>query len=67
MGHLLKIKSVDSRMKMHILAAKNVPFKLSTVQVPNLALTHKKRITVYIIPVLRISLLKLSEYAEFPA
>ncbi len=32
---------------MHILAATNVPFTLSTVQVPNLALTHKKRITVY--------------------
>ena len=32
---------------MHILASKNAPFTLTTVQVPNLALTHKKRITVH--------------------
>jgi hypothetical protein len=31
---------------MHILAATSVPFTLSTVQVPNLAQTHTKRITV---------------------
>jgi hypothetical protein len=31
-----------------ILASTSVPFTLTTVQVPNLALTHKKRITVYI-------------------
>jgi hypothetical protein len=46
MGHLLKIKSVDSRVNVNILAATSVPFTLSTAQVPNLALTHKKRITV---------------------
>jgi hypothetical protein len=46
MGHLLKIKCVDSRVNEHILASKSVPFTLTTVQVPNLALIHKKRITV---------------------
>ncbi len=46
MGHLLKIKCVDSRVNVHILASTSVPFTLTTVQVPNLALTHKKRITV---------------------
>jgi hypothetical protein len=46
MGHLLKIKCVDSRVNVHILAATSVQFTLSTVQVPNLALTHTKRITV---------------------
>ncbi len=47
MGHLLKIKCVDSRVNVHILGATSVPFTLSTVQVPNLALTHAKRITVW--------------------
>jgi hypothetical protein len=44
---LLKRKSVDSRVNVHIVAATSVPFTLSKVQVPNLALTHTKRITVY--------------------
>ncbi len=52
MGHLLKIKSVDSRVNVNILASTSVPFTLSTVQVPNLALTHKKRITVYVLSLL---------------
>jgi hypothetical protein len=47
MGHFLKIKCVDSRMNVHILASTSVTFTLTTVQVPNLALTHTKRITVY--------------------
>ncbi len=47
MGHLLKIKCVDSRVNVHIVDATSVPFTLSTVQVPNLALTHTKRITVH--------------------
>jgi hypothetical protein len=47
MGHWVKIKSVDSRVDVHILAATSVPFTLSTVQVPNLALTHTKWITVH--------------------
>jgi hypothetical protein len=47
MGHLLKIICVDSRVNVHILAATRVPFILSTVQVPNLAVSHTKRITVW--------------------
>jgi hypothetical protein len=46
MGHLLKIKGVDSMVNDHILASTSVPFIFATVQVSNLALTHKKRITV---------------------
>jgi hypothetical protein len=46
MGHLLKIKCVDSRVNVNILASTSVPFTLSTAQVPNLALTHTKWITV---------------------
>jgi hypothetical protein len=42
MEHLLKIKCVDSRMNVHILASASVTFTLTTVQVPILALTHKK-------------------------
>jgi hypothetical protein len=45
MGHLLKIKSVDSRVNVHILASTSVPFTVTTVQA-NLALTNTKRITV---------------------
>ena len=44
MGHLLKIKCVDSRVNAHILASTKSP--IYTVQVPNLALIHTKRITV---------------------
>jgi hypothetical protein len=47
MGHLLKIKCVDSRVTVHNLDAISVPFILTTVQGPNLALTHTKRITVW--------------------
>ncbi len=48
MGHKLKTKCVDSRVNAHDLASTGVPFTLTMVQVPNLALTHmcKKRITV---------------------
>jgi hypothetical protein len=48
MGHFLKIKCVDSRVIVHILASTSVPFKLRTVQMPNLALTHTKNITVWL-------------------
>jgi hypothetical protein len=48
MGHLLKIKCVDLRANVHILASTTVPFTLTTVQMPNLALTHTKRITVWV-------------------
>jgi hypothetical protein len=34
MGHLLKIKCVDSRVNVDILDATSVPFILTTVQVP---------------------------------
>jgi hypothetical protein len=43
----LKIKCVDSRVNVNIFASTSVPFILTTVQVPNLALTHKKWITVW--------------------
>jgi hypothetical protein len=46
MGHLLKIKCVDSRVNVYILASTSVPFTFTTVQVTNIALTHTKRITV---------------------
>jgi hypothetical protein len=45
----LKIKCVDSRVNVNILASTSVPFILTTVHVPNLALTHKKWITVYVL------------------
>ncbi len=48
MGHLLKIKCVDSRVNVHILDSTSVPFTLTMVQVPNIALTHTKRITVQV-------------------
>jgi hypothetical protein len=34
---------------VHILVLTSVPFTLTTVPVPNLALTHTKRITVYVV------------------
>jgi hypothetical protein len=33
---------------VHILASTSVPFTITTVQVPNLALTHMKWITVHV-------------------
>ncbi len=44
---LLKLKCAHSPLNLRILYSSSVPFTLSTVQVPTLALTHKKRITVY--------------------
>jgi hypothetical protein len=44
---MLKIKCVDSRVNVNILASMSVPFTLTTVQVPNLALTHPRWITVW--------------------
>jgi hypothetical protein len=40
MGPLSKIKCVDSRVNVHILDSSSVPFTLTTVQMPNLALTQ---------------------------
>ncbi len=45
MGH--KIKCVDSRVNVNIVASTSVPFTLTTVQVPNFALTPTRRITLY--------------------
>ncbi len=42
----MKIICVDSRVNVNIFSSTSVPFILTTVQVPNLALTHKKWITV---------------------
>jgi hypothetical protein len=48
MGHLLKIKCVDSRATVHIIASTSVSFtRTTTVQVPNLAIVETKRITVW--------------------
>ncbi len=46
----MKIKCVDSRVKVNISASTSVPFTHTTVQVPNLALTHTKWITVWATP-----------------
>ncbi len=43
----MKIKCVDSRVNVNIFASTSVPFILTTVQVLNLAPTHKKWITVH--------------------
>ncbi len=47
MRHLLKLKCAHSPLNLRILSSTSVPFILTTVQVPNLALTYRKRITVY--------------------
>ncbi len=46
-GHLSKLNCAHSPLILRILSSKSVQFTLTTVQVPNLALTHTKRITVY--------------------
>ncbi len=43
-----KINTFKGGLHVHILALPSVPLTLSTVQVPNLALTDTKLITVYI-------------------
>jgi hypothetical protein len=48
MEHLLKLKCAHSPLNLHILSSTSVPFTLMTMQVPNLALTNAKRITVQI-------------------
>ncbi len=47
MGHLLKINCAQSPLNLRILSSACVRFTLTTVQVLNLGLTYKKRITVY--------------------
>jgi hypothetical protein len=46
MEHLLKKKCVVSRVNVHILTSTSVLFTLTVMQLPNLKLTHEKRITV---------------------
>ncbi len=47
MKQLLKQKCAHSSLNLRILSSTSVPFTLPTVQVPNLALTHTKWITVH--------------------
>ncbi len=47
MGHLFKLNCAHSPLNLRVLSSTIVPFTLTTVQLPNLALTHTKRITVY--------------------
>jgi hypothetical protein len=47
MGHLLKLKCANSPLNQRTLSSTRFPFTLTTVQVPNLALTHTKRFTVW--------------------
>jgi hypothetical protein len=47
MKQLLKQKCAHSPLNLRILSSTSVPFTLTTVKVPNLALTHTKRITVW--------------------
>ncbi len=47
MGYLLKLKCAHSPLNLRILSSTSVPFTITTVLVPNLALTHIKRITVW--------------------
>ena len=65
MGHLLKRKCSHSALNLRILSSTSVPFTLTTVQVLNLALTHKKRITVYIFIIKRKSYLLSESYGFF--
>jgi hypothetical protein len=47
-GTLVEDKTrIDSSVNVHSLASTSVPFALRTMQVPNLALTHTKLITMY--------------------
>ncbi len=65
MGHLLKIKCVESRVNVHILASTSVLFTLTTVQVPNIALIHTKWITVWapIIPLAPFQIILCRKFA----
>jgi hypothetical protein len=47
MGHLLKLKCAHSPLNPRTLSSTSVPFTLTTVQVPNVALTLANRITVH--------------------
>ncbi len=47
MEHLLQLKCAHTPLNQRILSSTSVPFTLTTLQVPNLALTHTKRFTVW--------------------
>jgi hypothetical protein len=47
-GTHVEDKCVDQRVNVNILASTCVPFTLTMVQVPNIALTHTRRTTVYL-------------------
>jgi hypothetical protein len=62
MGHLLKLKCSHSPLNfLRILSSTSVPFTLTTVQLQNFALTHKKWITVHITTNLKTTVF-LDEY-----
>jgi hypothetical protein len=52
MRHLLKIKCAHSRFNVNFFASTSAPFRPTTVQVPNVALTATKRITGYVVDLL---------------
>jgi hypothetical protein len=60
MRHLLKLKCAHSPLNLRILSATSVPFTLTTVQVPNLELTHTKRITAWGDNITKIGVLSFS-------
>ncbi len=47
MGHSLKLKCAHSPLNLSILSPTSVPFSLTTLQMPNLALVETKLITVH--------------------
>ncbi len=47
-GQWARIKCSHSPLNLRILSSTSVPFTLTTVQVPNLSLTHTMRITVHL-------------------
>jgi hypothetical protein len=51
LGHLLKLKCAHLPLNLRILSSISVPFTIPTVQVPNIALTHTKWITVHLVRV----------------
>ncbi len=47
MRHLLKIKCAHSPLNLRILCSKRAPYTPTTAQVPNIALPHTERITMW--------------------
>jgi subtilisin-like proprotein convertase family protein len=61
MRHVLKPKCAHSPSNLRILSSTSVPLTLTMVQVPNLALTYRKRITVQSRPPVEILWCKKQE------